>query len=354
MRKFLVILGIVCFYVDSSIAIERCNTLSKSDIYTSNEKYRNPFPYDIELKSNNIKYNWNGSSIIARFEKKKTPVEHENFIENIPNIIYDFKKKFHENSENYFKYLLNKSYDDIDNNIIPKTNNGILETYNNPFKKNPFIFKIEDEVFQWKDSKIFINKYCNKYNSRLNNILIDFNNSFEYFIYLIQKFIKLKSYKIDINIKKCSENIYSNYSNLTLETPSYNPLDDNLMIVIKDCIRTYRWHNNTIEILFPNWLNDNLSQNKYSIFLQLIEKATKDFNKNTKHKKRLEDFEYFINKELGNNIIVYALNMDNLGWENITSNKTSYISTVTNHNTGFVEIDKISTNYNVDNDEDDF
>lgn len=355
MRKFLVMLGIVCFCVDNSIAIERCNTLGRSDIYTSNEKYRNPFPYNIELKSSNVEYNWNGSSIIAQLKnKKKESIDYKNFIDNVPNIIYDFKKKFHKNSEEYFNYLLKKSYDDIDNNIIPRTNNGILETYHNPFNKNPFVFKIEEEVFQWKDSKIFVNKYCSKYNSRLNNILIDFNDSFEYFIYLIQKFMKLKSYKIDINIK-CNGNIYNNYSNLTLETPICSPLDDNLMVVIKDCIRTYRWYHNTIEILFPDWLNDNLSKNKYSVFLQLLEKATKDFNKNTKHKKELEDFEYFINKEFGNNTVVYSLNMDNLGWENITSTKESYISTVTNHKTGFVEVEQIkSSDYDWNNDKDDF
>ena len=80
MEKFLVILVTICLCIDNSIAVEKCNTLGKSDIYVSSGKYQNPFPYNIELKCNNIKYSWNGSSIIANLTKTNKLINYEKFI----------------------------------------------------------------------------------------------------------------------------------------------------------------------------------------------------------------------------------------------------------------------------------
>ncbi|MBR1944504.1 MAG: hypothetical protein IJ848_03485 [Alphaproteobacteria bacterium] len=354
MKKSLIMLVIICLNNDCIIACEQINILSDNDFYKSGSKYCNPFPYRIDLKCNNVKYNWDGSSIIAYTSKNTKLQDYNNFINALPDVIYNFKKNFHKNSKQYFKYLIQKQYDNIikeDTSLID--NSKIIDTYNNPFDKNPFRFKIHDEIFTWKDSKIIMNQYNSKYRNQLRNVLIDFNDIFQYFIYLLGQRVTINSYKIDIKYNKII-NYYDEYQSMTFNTPINNPFSN--IIVIKDCIRTYKWHEDTIEILCPNWLNDNLSRNKYNAFLRLLETATKNFNKRYKINKELEDFEYFINQEFGHNIIVYAINLNSLGWENISNINTNKpcISMITNPNTGFVEVEKMNASYDFDNDTDDF
>lgn len=346
---------LLCFVNNKALSLEKVNIIGKNSLYINDEnKYMSPFPYDVEIQCNNIKYNWKKSSIIVHSNNINMKL-----IEAIPNIVYDFKKNFHKNSEDYFKYLINNNIhnniynDDNTDDLILDHTKYILAKYNNPFEKNPFIFKINDEIFQWKDSKIFTNGCSRKYKNRLNNIMINFNDSFKYFNYLLQKVVNVQSSKVNI---KYDQNITDNYKSLTFDTSIDNPFDN--VVVIKDCVRTYRWYEDTIDILFPDWLNDNLSKNNYSIFLQLLENATNNFYKYPSKTNELDDFVYFIQQELGYNILVYALNMENLGWENIDNINSNYTSSVINNNTGFVEVEhniiNKTDNYDWQNDKDDF
>ncbi len=365
MKQYLLII-VLCLPSYESMSMEKCNIIGVYDMYFSGEKYTNPFPYDIAFKCNGTKYEWNGSSIIIHAQKNCNEVEYNQLVDKIPSIIYDFKKNFFKNSESYFKYLIKSANDTIQNNIDNDVdirslksyfnNRDIFKAYNNPFNKNPFIFKLDNAIFTWKNSQIFMKHYNNKYRKLLSTILINFNDSFQYFIYLLRNVANVSSYSINIihdNITK------DNYKSLIFNTAVDNPFDK--IIIIKDCLRTYRWNKNSIEIVFPDWLDDNLSKNNYSIFLQLLETATNKFNKgknkhNNKSKdKELDDLAYCINQEFGNNILVYALNLDSLGWETIDNVNNPWVSSVTNYDTGFEEIEykKLHDNY-IDNDKDDF
>ena len=101
-----------------------------------------------------------------------------------------------------------------------------------------------------------------------------------------------------------------------------------------------------------------MSKNNYSIFLQLLENATNNFYKYPSKTNELDDFAYFIQQELGDNILVYALNIENLGWENINNINNNYTSSVINNKTGFVEVEHNIINktddYDWKNDKDDF
>lgn len=355
MTKYSVIL-LLCFTSNKTTAVERIsiNNATNKNLYISDNKYMSPFPYNIEVKCNNIKYNWNKSLLVIDLKNVKYD-SYKKFIDLIPNIVYDFKKNFHKNSEDYFKYLIkNEANNNIYNDDIKihDLNNTkyILAKYNNPFNKNPFTFTINDTIFQWKDSKIFTKECNNSYQNKINNVLINFNDSFQYFSYLLQKAINVQSLKIDITYDK---NIDNNYKSLTFDTSVDNPFDN--IVVIKDCVRTYRWNEDTIDIVFPDWLNDNLSKNNYSIFLKLLENATNNFLKSKKKYKKLDDFTYFIQQELGENILVYELSIDSSKWENIDNINNNYISSVLNETTGFVEVEHNKVNeYDWENDKDDF
>ena len=167
---------------------------------------------------------------------------------------------------------------------------------------------------------------------------------------MLKKVVEVQSLKINIT---CNKNIDSNYKSLTFNTSFDNPFNN--IIVIKDCVRTYRWDENTIDILFPDWLNDNLSKNNYSVFLKLFENATNKFLNSKSKYIKLENFEYFIRQELWEHILVYELNTDDFNWENIENINSNYTSAVENSKTGFVEIEynKVK-DYDWENDEDDF
>ena len=355
MKNYLIIL-LLCFASNRTTAVEQIIIKNKAHkrLYISDNKYTNPFPYNIEMKCNNIKYDWNKSLLMINLKDIKHNSYGE-FVNLIPNIIYDFKKNFHKNSEDYFKYLIkNDTSNIIYNNNIQiydlECKKYILTKYDNPFNKNPFVFKIDDTIFQWKDSKIFTKECNNLYRNKINNILINSNDSFQYFKYLLKKVVEVQSLKINIT---CNKNIDSNYKSLTFNTSFDNPFNN--IIVIKDCVRTYRWDENTIDILFPDWLNDNLSKNNYSVFLKLFENATNKFLNSKSKYIKLENFEYFIRQELGEHILVYELNTDDFNWENIENINSNYTSAVENSKTGFVEIEynKVK-DYDWENDEDDF
>lgn len=353
MKKYSVII-LLFFTSNKTAAAEKINinnNINKS-LYINEDKYMSPFPYSIEMKCNSIKYKWYKSLLIANFKSSKYDY-YEKFINSIPTIVYDFKKNFHKNSEDYFKYLIKKeAKENIYNDDIKiydlNYKKYILAKYNNPFNKNPFIFKMNDTIFQWKDSKIFTEECNNLCQNKINNILINFNDSFQYFKYLLQKVVKVQSIKIDI---KCDKNINNNYKSLTFDTNIESPFDN--IIVIKDCLRTYRWHEDTVEILFPDWLNDNLSKNNYSTFLKLLKDATNNFLKSENEYITLNEFTYFIQQELGENILVYELKNSN--WENINNTNNNYISSVVNNETGFVEVEYNKVDdYDWENDKDDF
>ena len=77
----------------------------------------------------------------------------------------------------------------------------------------------------------------------------------------------------------------------------------------------------------------------------------------------MEELDYWIRQELGENILVYALKWNNSEWENIDNLHSDFISTVVNNKTGFVEVShnkshnkvkKIIDEYDWNNDKDDF
>ena len=339
------------------------NVISKNELLINNDKYMSPFPYDVEIHSDNLKYKWKKTVIQVTAQNKHKLKNCNQLINNLPNIIYEFQTGFEKHSKDYFEYLINY---EINNNInndnitdiseidFKKHSKYIVETYNNPVNKNPFIFKINDNIFHWQDSKIFSKEYDHSSINKLNNILINFNDSSKYFYYLVQKVVKIQSLKIDI---KYNQNIEKDYKVFTFNTTLDNPFDN--VVVIKDCVRTYRWYDDRIEVVSPIWLNDNLSKNNYSIFLQLLNKSTNNFNRSKYNK--LEDFCYFLKQELGENILVYALNLEGLGWKTIESLNNNYVSTVFNNKTGYVEVsnnksnqDNIMYGYDWTNDKDDF
>lgn len=349
MKKILIIL-LLYFIGNKALANNKFVLVEDNALYT------NPFPYSTEIRANNIKYKWNESSIIARLHNKSKIKYCEKLVKVIPNVIYDFKKNFFKNSENYFKYLIEN---EVNNNINNRNNynfnplkyhKGVLETYCNPFDKNPFIFKIGDDIFQWKNSQIFIKDQSNVNVNKLKNILTNFNDSSYYFTYTLRKALQIQSLKINIEYNK---NIKKDYKSLTLEDSIENPFDD-YIVVIKDCVRTCRWYDDTVEILSPDWLNDNLSKNNYKVFIQLLKKATNDFCKSEYNK--LDNFADFIKMELGENILVYSIDTDKLDWENVNNINKHCISSVFNSNTGFVEIEKSNCDidYDWNNDKDDF
>lgn len=282
-------------------------------------------------------------------------------------MICEFKTNFFKNKYDYFEFLINKEFRNKCNYIInnlengenmPKYFNDTLKTYNNPFDENPFIFSIDEDKFYWKNSEVLINSNDSYCKDKINNILIDFNDSFQYFNYLLSKFNKtqvIQSSKIYITKNNYNINIKDCYNPLIPKLTFFNPFDT--MIIIKDYLRIYRWDDDTnkIEILSPNWVNDNLSKDHYSIFSQLFKKAYNNFceSKYTS----FDYFKYFIKKELGENTLVYLFDIDDFGWKNICSpiSNTQCIGTY-NNQLGFVEVtkDNIINEYDWENDKDDF
>ena len=369
MKKQVQIL-IVFLVSNKPMAMEPASFISNNELCVSNDKYMSPFPYDVEIQLYNLKCKWTNNTIICNVKDKNKLKYCNKLINAIPDIVYKFQTGFAKNRENYFKYLINneRNYNIINDNFneiidinFNKNSKCILEKYYNPFNKNPFLFKINDNKFCWKDAKIFADEYDSIYKKRLNNILIDFNDNSKYFYYLLKKQVELQSLKIDI---KYDKNINKNYKSFTFNTKLDNTLDN--IVVIKDCVRTYRWHNKTIDIIAPSWLNDNLSRNNYSIFLQLLNRANDNFHQHNKDKnnaQKLEELDYWIRQELGENILVYALKWNNSEWENIDNLHSDFISTVVNNKTGFVEVShnkshnkvkKIIDEYDWNNDKDDF
>lgn len=57
---------LLCSIHNKIISCEKLKTISENDFYISNSDYMNPFPYNVEIKSSNVTYNWDKSSITVK------------------------------------------------------------------------------------------------------------------------------------------------------------------------------------------------------------------------------------------------------------------------------------------------